>query len=947
MNKKITFLLLFFLSAGLFIKPPSAFATTFTSASVKLDHQTANAPLSGTICAQPSSAGHGTESKILIVFPSDFTISTNPSNWTTDINKLPSGATIWPTISSVATSVSGQTVTFSSSDLTADSLYCFNFTGNASTTGSTGDNKTGNIITRNSSNTIIDSTTYAVSILTNNQIGISATIPPYISDLPISIDSTTAGSNFPENTILDYQINYGSLTRGAFPLTIQAQWSQGTINGSPAPSVDILDYVIGSASNGYGSTPAVVDTVNRTITWTIDSFPGNTTNQTVTFELKTNDSYTGDKNVSFDVSARAISEPTVTPDQTVTQIYLYNASLAPTPTPTTAPLPTSTPAPQAANANTTTTTTVTPTTAPTEASPTPAPAPFAFSSVYIYSLSQSQAQIAVLTNKNSTSAVEYGISPSLLSQRVSSTTPLTETIITLPDLKSDTTYYFRTIATDSYGNSLKSDIFTFKTAVISETALIDQQSLIVTSNSNFLVNPEAQTGSGTPQKNAIVVPFSTNFEIQFSLSKQIPVKSIQAIVRSKNVLGDNTFSIPVAEASSNYVDLVETQPGIYTGRLKSLPKPGFYEVYVRIIDYNGNISEQKISNLTVTSRFMVYQKNTKTGIENAKVLLYLYNQKTRIYDLISPQTLPITNPAYALDDGTVELVLPPGKYKAEISAIGYRSTTKEFEITPVSIDYPTIYLQGQPFNVINFIQYLEKTFQDSISLNQQYLSDVSSSSRLFVLLESFGMLGFVLLSLLSFSAKTHVHFLYIPYFFAHKLRQFFHRNGSLIVGKIIDKESEYPVSKAAVYLIDGKNNKLLAHLTTNKLGEFYFKKSNLAFLKISVIRKGFEPSPFLEYSTQSLGQMPLTLAIEKDNAYKKSIFEAAGLSLENVFGAFMEFIMVFTVVLEFYFIAPLGILRVLPFLILSIFNVFLLILYLYKPRNLILNAPSITQGFTV
>jgi len=89
------------------------------------------------------------------------------------------------------------------------------------------------------------------------------------------------------------------------------------------------------------------------------------------------------------------------------------------------------------------------------------------------------------------------------------------------------------------------------------------------------------------------------------------------------------------------------------------------------------------------------------------------------------------------------------------------------------------------------------------------------------------------------------------------------------------------------------------------------------------------------------------LAIEKDNAYKKSIFELAGLSLENIFGALMEFILVFTVVLEFYFIAPLGILRVLPFLILSIFNVILLILYLYKPRSLILNTPSITQGFTV
>jgi len=933
MNKKIILLLLFFLSIGLFAKLPVAFATTFTNASIRLDRQTANAPLSGTICAQPSSANAGTESQVVITFPSDFTISANSNGWRANTARRPSGSTIWP-ISSIARDVSGQSVTFSSGDLTSNTLYCFNFNDASSTTGNTEDNIAGTFATKNSSNTIIDQADYAIAILDNNQIGVSATIPPHISDLPISIESTTNGDNFPKNTTLGYQIRYGSLTKGSFPLIVQAVWSQGTITGSPAPSVDMLDYVIGSASNGYGSTPAVVDTVNKTITWTIDSFPGNTTNQTVTFELKTNDSYTGDKNVSFNVSARTISGPTVTPDQTVTQTYLYDAGLAPTPTPTAAP------APQNANMASA----ITPTVA--EASPTPAPAPFAFSNVYVYTVSQLKAQISIATNRNATSTVQYGTSPTALSQNVSNPTPLEQAIITLPNLNPDTAYYFRTTVTDSYGNSLKSDIFTFRTAVVSEVVLINPQSLIVISNSNFLVNPEAQKTDGQPQKNAIVVPSSTNFEIQFSLSKQIPVKSIQAIVRNKNVLGDNTFSIPVAEASSNYVDLVETQPGVYTGRLKSLPKPGFYEVYVRIADVNGNISEQKISDLTITSRFMVYQKNTKTGVENAKVLFYLYNQKTRIYDLISPQTLPITNPAYSLSDGTVEVVLPPGKYKAEISAIDYESVTKEFEITPASIDYPIIYLQSQPFNVINFVQYLGKTFQDLLSLNQQYLSDISSSNRFFVFLESLTMFGFVFLSLLSFSAKTHVSFLYTPYFLIHKLRQLFHKDVSLIVGKVMDKQTEYPISKAVVYLIDAKKNKLIARLKTNRLGEFYFKKSGFESLKISVTGKDFIPTPLLEYSEEGLNQMPLILTVEKDSFYKKSITELAALSLENVFGAFMEFILIFTVILEFYFIPPLGILRVLPFLALSIFNVILLILYLYKPRSLILNTPSV-QAFTV
>ncbi|MGA2911615.1 MAG: hypothetical protein ABSE17_03200 [Candidatus Levyibacteriota bacterium] len=928
MNKKIIFLSLFFLLAGCLWKIPQAKASTFTDGYIRLDNQTANAPLSGTICAQPSSAGAGTEAKISVAFPSDFSISANTSNWTTNVSGLPDGATSWPSIGSSATSVSGQTVTFASGDLTADTLYCFNFTGSSSTTGAAGTNKTGTLTSKNASNATIDQTTYYLAILNNNQIEVTATVPPNATYLPVSLKSTNTGSSFPQNTVLNYKINYGLLSIGAFPLTIQAQWNQGTIAGSPAPSVDIVNYVVGSATNGYGGTAPVVDTVDGTVTWTFTSFPGNTTNQTVGFQLETNNSYTGNSSVSFTVAARAMSLSTVTPDQTVTQDYLYSGSLAPTPTPTQAP--TLTP-----------TVTVTPT--PT---PTLTPQSFAFGNVNVYAVTQSQAQIRVVTTRNATSTITYGTSASKLTQSVSSTTPLTDAVLTLPNLTPDTTYYFKTTATDSYGNLIKSDIFTLKTAVVSEVVLVDPQSVIVTSNSNVLVNPEAQKASGQPQKIAIVVPLSTDFEIQFSLAKQIPVKSIQAIVRNKNVLGANTFSVPVAEAASNYVDLVETQPGVYTGRLKSLPSPGFYEIYARIVDYNGNIYEQKISDLTVTSHFMVYDKSNNQGVDNAKVLLYLYNPIAKIYDLISPLILPIPNPAYSLSDGTVQIVFSPAKYKAEVSAIGYKPQTIEFEINPQSIYYPTVYLQPEPFNLVNFVQYLGKNFTDLISLNQQYLSEISASSRLFVVLESLTLLVFVGLTFFSFSARTHIPILYLPYFFIHKLRQLFWKNNSLLIGKVVDTVTQNPISRARVNLIDAKKNKLLAELKTNRLGEFYYKSANFEHLQITVTKKGFLPTPTMNFIKENLQKMPLVLSVVRDESYLRSVSELIILVLENVIGALLEFLLVFTIILELYFIPPLGILRILPFLFLSILNVTLLIFYLYKPRHLILNAPSIKHGFT-
>jgi len=937
MNKKIIFLLLFFWGLACIYKLPVSYAANFTSAYVRLNNQAPNSALLGTVCAQPSSSGAGVENKVAIQFPSDFTVSANANNWTTSVSNLPTGAIPWPGIGTPATNVSNQFVTFSSGDLTANTLYCFNFSGAQSTTGAVGNDKTGTLITKNSSDASIDITTYGVSIAANGQIQVSANVDPHISDLPIAIESTTAGSNFPEYTTLGYKITYGSLTASSFPITIQAQWSKGTISGSPTPSVDLLDYVIGSASNAYGSTPAVVDTVNRTITWTISSFPANTVGQTVNFALKTNNSYTGTEVVSFDVSARSMSGSTVTPDQTVSQTYLYDSSLEPTPSPTMAPAPTS--EPSAGTSTTSNTTTATPT-------PTGVPTPnLSISAISIESLSKNQAQIAVSTNNNSTVTIQYGTSLKTLTQSVTSSLPMHNSLLTLPDLDPNTDYFYRITAEDAYGNIIKSDIFTFTTAVASEAPNADLQSLIVTSNNSILFTPHAEKTTTGGNAYSIVIPQSSVFEIHFSLVKYTQIKSIQVIIENKNVLGAST-STP-ENAASNFVDLVETQPGVYTGRLLSQKTPGIYELYVKIIDYSGNITLQKMADIIVVPKFRIIEKGTNNPIENARILFYLYNPTTKIYDIISPEMLPINNPSFSQPDGLVSIVLPRGKYKVDVSAINYDSKTVEFEIGQNSGNYPTIYLQSQSFSITNYINFFGTTFSDYLSSSQKYLTEVSASSRLFALLESLTLLGFVFLAFLSFSAKTHISLFYMPYFFFHKLRQIFLKENSLIIGKVYDDIAQLPVSRALVYIVDAKKNNVLATLKTNRLGEFYCKKFNgVEKIKISVMKKGFITSSVVEYSKKALSEMPITINIEKDDEYKKSVIEIVIFALENILGAFGEFLLVFTVILEIFFIPPLGIMRVLPFLLLSIFNVILLIFYLYKPQKLVFNSPLVKQELT-
>lgn len=496
--------------------------------------------------------------------------------------------------------------------------------------------------------------------------------------------------------------------------------------------------------------------------------------------------------------------------------------------------------------------------------------------------------------------------------------PTNEALLTLPDLKPDTNYYYKIIARDAFGNVIKSDIFTFKTAVVSEPPIADLQSLIVTSNNNILLNPQTEKITTGNPVYSVVIPQLSVFEIHFSLIKYTPIKNIQIIIENKHVLGANTFTPETA--ASNFVDLVETQPGVYTGRLMSQQTPGVYELYAKIIDYNGNITLQKMTDIVVVPEFKVLEKGTNNPIENARVLFYLYNPTTKIYDIISPQILPINNPSFSQPDGVVPIVLPKSRYKAYISAINYDTQTVTFTVGTNNGNYPTVHLQSQPLSLINYINFFATTLSDYITSSQQTLSQISASSRLFAFLEGLTLLGFVFLAFLSFSARTHISLPYIPYFFFHKLKQLIFKENSLTIGKVYDAVTQTPVSKALVYIIDAKKNNLLAHLRTNRLGEFYCRKlADTDKIKITVVKKGFIAKTPLEYTGKSLTTMPIAIALEKDTTYEKSVIELLFLAFENVLGAFMEFALVLTIILELYFIPPLGILRVSPFLVFYLF----------------------------
>ncbi|HEY6736426.1 MAG TPA: hypothetical protein VI322_01790 [Candidatus Saccharimonadia bacterium] len=152
----------------------------FTQSYLRLDRMKELTATGGTICAQPRTTA--TEADFQITFPTqtgtDFVVNGTASNWTVTTSNLPAGSTAWPGINT-ATAVSGHTVTFPSNDLTVGTLYCFNFSGtNTLTNGSAGNSLTGFMHTRTAGAAVIDETNYAVALITDDQIVVSAVVPP-------------------------------------------------------------------------------------------------------------------------------------------------------------------------------------------------------------------------------------------------------------------------------------------------------------------------------------------------------------------------------------------------------------------------------------------------------------------------------------------------------------------------------------------------------------------------------------------------------------------------------------------------------------------------------------------------------------------------------------------------------------------------------------------------
>jgi hypothetical protein len=892
--KKISALLFFFILT--FILTQNVLAEQFSQSFVRLNSNKSTAPLSGTICATPSTAVAGVEAKVKITFPNDFTISSTALNFTTNTTNLPAGATAWPGIGGSAISINSKTVTLASGDLTnASALYCFNFTASSSTTGGLG-NKEGNLTTTNSSDVSIDSSNYGLNIVPSDQISVTATVPADPLDFINSLSKITPANDYSRNSRIDYQINYGSLLSTNTDLVIEASWTQGTIEGDSVPSVNVVNYYTGSATDAYGDTPPVIDTVNRKITWSIPTFPASLTNQNVRFSLQTVSSYTPGVKSSFTVSARLLPPGTATTFKQITS-YL-DPNIQSTATSESTSTSTTTP-------STTTTTATTQTTTP-------------INTIDMNTISSDNVAISINTYSFSDVEVRYGTNLNELNQRITSENSTAHTV-TLTELLPETKYYFRIYVTEISGSRFTSEIYTFKTAKDSDQTLVNTITLVATSN-DTIISSITQGGNDT-----LVIPTDSDFQIKFAMQERASVNSLQVNLENNDVLGASSFP-PSANAAGQSVNVIETISGIYSGNLKSSPKPGTYILMARIYDKSGNISEQELATVKVVNKFTIISKSDKTPVEGARVFLYFYTPSTKTYKEIPASSIEGGNPLFTNRNGQLDLVLPQGRYKAEISDLRHRAYSVEFEIGPKNgQEFPVVELEGTKITLFSLFHYFRLSINDVFLKNtKEYSQILTGSSRFFDLIALISLGALVLITLTAFSKRHHVPLFHIPSYFYYLLDRN-DKNEKYIHGVIYD-EGNNPVTSANVYLSDRVDDKIIAHKKSNKYGEFFFKKENTKkeYL-LMAMAKGYQASPVFEYHEKAHLKFKITLKKEEEGLH---IFGRFTNYLSVVTGLSFEVLLVISFIFEILFINSFGVVKTFPFLAITALNLFLWIMHL-------------------
>lgn len=635
---------------------------------------------------------------------------TDVSAYTVDATNLPSGTTALPVTGGAAQSIVGRTITFGIGDLNPGTPYAIYLTGGFPTN-PPAETYLSVLTTRQADTTTIDTSNVWVASVPNDQITIGATVAGNANTATARYYQVPEDRLYSQGETLKFSIIVTSDFFSATPLTILVDWGLGTVADQTTPLIPILTYAAGSASTAYQSTPAVIDPVNRRLSWSIPSLPPGLDPQILSFELRMTDAYGGDQRVDVPINV-SIIHPITTGVQTLSRSFkAKKVAQATAPTPTQSPvaaLPVIRPVPQA--------------------------------SLRVVAVEETSATVDVRIEPVNTVRVSYGTNPRSLDRKAAGTGIASLHRIALSGLTPDTVYFLRI---DS-GNSQGYELYTLRTARKGDQSTVITESLGFAKDGATLYTIKGKKLTTIDAADVLQIERDSIVDITMMLSHPEFFASGTLLLNDADVLGLISTEKPRPAVGFSPISIIA--PGQFVARLQTPSILGLLPVQTIILSTTGARIDQVHGVIRSIEPLRIIDAVGKP-IENAHIAIESFDTRSRLFQAIPSAATAMRTTAYSDEYGYVSLNLSGGQYRLTITADGYQ--TRQIEVILDGRDdrpYPAVQLVADGNIATHTSRFSIAILVDLLRSINNYLRSLIVSPRVqWILLAGF-LSGFLLLS---------------------------------------------------------------------------------------------------------------------------------------------------------------------------------------------------------
>lgn len=236
--------------------------------------------------------------------------------------------------------------------------------------------------------------------------------------------------------------------------------------------------------------------------------------------------------------------------------------------------------------------------------------------------------------------------------------------------------------------------------------------------------------------------------------------------------------------------------------------------------------------------------------------------------------------------------------------------------------FPHVTLDKDALNTAFIRQTIQTTWDDVLNNGSKQINQLGASLRLYYLSAVATLSTLISLSFITFGFRTNIDMKQaVPFTLFHLFLLTKSAKSGYIRGVVKNEEGK-PIPGVYIDIMAHNGSAVIMHTVTDKLGRFQYKNSlEHEYVKLVLSKDGY---PITERIEKNGEDSILKITLTKNVAHTQRVSKAV---LQEIFGSFFEVLLIVCLIAEIIFIQSFGLVKTLPFIIISLFNLMLWLFY--------------------